>query len=407
MLAGSDAMPLRKPVVVYLDNQDYSNMANERRHVNEPDLPALLEALRAFKESGQVKFVFSAVGVAEALPIKRSDVELSLRQIRLLKELCGDNALINYGRLLTAEVARLKNDHSAPVQALAGKFDWLPAGLERELCAPTNSKSVREEAIGLLQSQKANARTFSMALPATIRLIREARLKNRQERIAKGEFFYIQPRFHEVMLRAAVGEASAAEKTSAFLESWNDLEWVIGLYDRLPDLADWYRKIVREPNEMMATGMRKFVDVMDGQPMPHRWKAQGWRLLSDELLLRLVSSTEPHESATSQRMSAERIRNRCPGICAQADVTYSFVWSYIAGTAKKEIPNSAAADAMHAAYAPYVDVFRADRSMAPHVATAVQGIGTRVVGDRRALVGVIKEILLERHANDVASKIAP
>lgn len=393
--------------MVYLDSQDYSNMANENRHANEPDLPVLLEALRTFKESGKVKFVFSAVGVAEALPIKPSDVGLSLRQIRLLRELCGDNALINYVSLLTDEVARLKNDHAAPVQALAGKFDWLPAGLEQELCAHTISKTIREEAIGLLKSQKANARTVSMALPATVRIVREAHLKIRKERIAKGEFFYIKPRFHEVMLRASVGEASAAEKTSAFLESWNDLEWVVGLYDRLPDLADWYRKIVREPNEIMATGMRKFVDVMDGQPMPHKWKTQGWRLLSDELLLRLVTSTEPHKCATSQRMSTERIRKMCPGICAQADVTYSFVWSYIAGSAKKEIPNSAAADAMHAAYAPYVDIFRTDRSMAPHIATAVQGLGTRVVGDRRALVGVINEMLLERHANDVAPKIAP
>ena len=53
-------------------------------------------------------------------------------------------------------------------------------------------------------------------------------------------------------------------------------------------------------------------------------------------------------------------------------------------------------DAMHAMYAPYVDVFRADSFMAPHVNRCVQRHSTIVVSKLDELVTSIGEVLKSR-----------
>jgi hypothetical protein len=52
------------------------------------------------------------------------------------------------------------------------------------------------------------------------------------------------------------------------------------------------------------------------------------------------------------------------------------------------------ADALHAFYAPYVSIFRADNYMAPHIAKHVKQYGTRVVPKLRDLPGEIAAALL-------------
>ena len=60
--------------------------------------------------------------------------------------------------------------------------------------------------------------------------------------------------------------------------------------------------------------------------------------------------------------------------------------------------DSQAVDAMHAAYAPYVNVFRADRYMAPHIDKQVKQFGTRVVNKLEDVPAVLSELILQRAA---------
>lgn len=389
-----------KPVLVYLDNQDYSNMANLTRHINEPDLPFLLEALRELKASANVKFVFSAVSVAEALPMKAADVDLSKKQVKMLRELCEDHALVNYANLVAAELKNLHKGDSSSIRVLTGEFEWMPSILERQFNLPSNAKSIEEEANELLMKTCSTDPKMRLeALPLAMRLVREAHLTQRQGRIDRGDFSYVQRRFHNVLLRLAVGEASAAEKRSAILESWNDLEWIVGLYDKHPELVDWYRDVVRTPNASAAAALRKFVAAMEGQTIPEQWRNGGWEHMRDKFIVGTVCAMSRELGIPNDHFAIENIRRHCPGICAEAGVQFSFAWSYIAGGAKKEISNSAAADAMHAAYGPYVDIFRTDRSMTPHVTQSLEGSKTRVVGDRHKLIQAIQESLRERQVD--------
>jgi hypothetical protein len=388
-------MPI-EPVLVYLDNQDFSNMANSNRHVNEPDLPVLLDQLREFRDSGNVKFVFSGVGVAEALPMGPGDLQLSIRHVRLLRELCGDNALISDLRLKELELGNLQRRTTDTIEVLAGKFDWMPPNLERELGIRSDAKSVEDQAKELLTASGMNARLQVEALPMTARMLRDGLLKRRQERIDAGDFRHLQSRFHDIVLRAAVGEASMEEKRTAFLESWNDLEWIVGFYDNLPELVDWYRDLVRKPSSWAAEALRTLVVLLQGREMPQEMGRKGWKGLRDVHLMQIEAALATSVGLPHGHFQPEEFLRHCPGISAEAGVLYSFVWTYLAGAAKKEIPNSAAADAMHAVYAPYVDIFRTDRSMAPHVTQALEGMGTRVIGSRRLLAEAITELLRSR-----------
>lgn len=389
----------KKPLVVYLDNQDYSNMANPNRHANEPDLPVLLAACRAFKATGRVKFVFSAVNVAEALPMSAADVDVSRRQVQLIRELCGEHALVNYYVLVLAELQNLGKQPTEPVQAIRRPHDWMPAAMHRELASVAQPHDVvdREATriVDMASGSNMGADVRSAAIDHLRPIVRKMLLEQRQTRIDSGEFFYLKPEYRDMILRSAVGEASSEERTAAYVNSWNDLEWIVGLYELTPHISDWFRDVVRNQNSGIASALRRLVARMDGQPVPDTWKSGGWNRMRDNYLLDTVRAACEAFGMRPQPLTSTLIKERCPGFTAEAEVVWSLAWSYLAGGMKKEILNSSAADAMQAIYAPYVDVFRADKSMAPHVARAVTNHRTVVVGDRRELIGIINKHLLE------------
>lgn len=394
MNAGKQVSPTR-PVVVYLDNQDYSVLANPKRHIAEPGLPSLLAELRTLKDTGTVKFVFSDVGVAEALPMRLEDVDLSMSQVGLLKELCGDHAAIAYSQLVRKEIVSLHDHDSTPIQVFTGRYGWLPPGLEQLLDQPTSTKTLRTQAMELLATQRLDRRSAKRILPMVVKQIREHHLAARKERIARGEF-HVLPKFHDVLLRASVGEATAAEKKTAFLESWTDLEWIVGKYAQQSEVVNWFRDSVRSQNITGGQALRRFADAMAEQDIPASWRDGGMDKIRDEYLTNLVAAASTVFDLPAKRFPIEEIRTYCPGLSAQAVVYFSFAWAHIASRAKKDISDSTAADAMHSVYAPYVDVFRTDKAMAPHVQRSLADAGTQVVRLRKDLSTTIRRLLLER-----------
>ena len=394
MNAGKRVSPTR-PVVVYLDNQDYSVLANPKRHIAEPELPSLLAELRTLRETGSVKFVFSDVGVAEALPIRLEDVDLSMNQVRLLQELCGDHALITYGRLVREELLQVHQLDATPIQVLGGKYGWLPPGLERLWEQSANEKTLKARALELLAGEGLDQKSMRERLPIAEKRLRQHLLTQRKARIDRGEF-HVLPKFQDVLLRAAVGEATAAEKKAAFLESWTDLEWLVSKHCQQPEVVNWFRDSVRSQNISGGQALRRFANTMVGRDIPASWRDGGMDSIRDEYLTELVVAASTVFDLPEKRFPIEDIRRYCPGLSAQAGVYFSFAWAHIASRAKKEISDSAAADAMHSVYAPYVDVFRTDKAMAPHVQRSLADAGTQVVRLRKDLSTTIRRLLLER-----------
>lgn len=390
----SMCMPI-SPIIVYLDNQDYSKLADTRLHAKEPDLPHLLSELRDLEHSGKVVFAFSGVSVAEAFPDKPSDIKLAQARVELLKELCEDHALPSYGLLARREVERLhrRRDDGRPVFSDASA--WLPQDLVSELAGSFQNASATQQAAAAMKMKGMNPdrdrRMHSMLTSA----IRVQLRQQRQLKIDAGDFYTIKPEFHETLLNLACGDATAADRSAALLGSWCDPTWVLSLHDRIPDLPNWLRNGMRKPHESAAAALKRFVSTMHGSAVLQSWKHGGWDKVIDDQILDLVPSIAEVYGIDLEDFGRGDVTLHCPGLTVERSTFMYLAWSYIAGGNQTEIEPNSPGDAMHAAYAPYVDVFRTDSAMAPHVKKALARTTstTKVVSDRRQLVSQIRTLI--------------
>ena len=89
--------------------------------------------------------------------------------------------------------------------------------------------------------------------------------------------------------------------------------------------------------------------------------------------------------------TASQIDATCPGLSVAAR---SLCWAWWTSTTKAPRKPEASdfPDAMHAVYAPYVDIFRADGFMAPHITKQARNYPVSIVPK----LSQIKQIILRR-----------
>ena len=118
-----------------------------------------------------------------------------------------------------------------------------------------------------------------------------------------------------------------------------------------------------------------------------------WQEMEERQLMDITQSLANASGIELAKFSAKDIGTFCPGITAGVRSLYSSVWANV-GEGRKEKPsNSQPVDALHAFYAPYVQVFRADRFMAPHIQKQVKSAGTIVVPLLSQLVETLEKRL--------------
>jgi hypothetical protein len=92
----------------------------------------------------------------------------------------------------------------------------------------------------------------------------------------------------------------------------------------------------------------------------------------------------------SAKLDIALVDTHCPGISTAIRSLHS-AWRSITFENPRKPKESDFVDALHAAYAPYVDVFRADGFMANHVAKQVARFGTTVVPKLSSLPEVLRQ----------------
>lgn len=171
--------------------------------------------------------------------------------------------------------------------------------------------------------------------------------------------------------------------------------------------------IVRKPGRELGEGIRKLVDAsiqwastlrengLDSDPTGrHGEISRRWMEMQGKQLVTIVRSAADAQNLILGAITPEDVDKRCPGISATVRALYSSAWENVAGSRKEEPSDSQPVDALHAMYAPYVRVFRADRFMAPHIQKQVNRYGTIVVPRLAQLVGVL-ESEIQRNASNL------
>lgn len=395
-------------ITVYLDSQDYSVLSEENLKLDLAQIKALLLQMAA---SGEVRFVFSSVVVCEAAPTGEQAVNYAIKRGALISQLCQGNALVDPARLLEAEIRALAARNLTPREAVIGARDWFPM-IEFDDPTPLSEAMLEQlkadpmyQAMTRPQRREAERRIFKKGglRPEILRTIEAATGQVYIEAIlAKVPVERSQA---EVFGRYALCRATKEEATEAMRASIRDPAWLMRWFTENPALAIPIGDIVREPGKTLGTAMRSQVEWAnnlkategfdDGksmwEQMPFSKKAE-WEDNANRLVLGVVERIGAHLPIQFDHPATLKdVARSCPGLDATARAMQSSIWDNLGGS-RKELPSdSQFPDAMHAMYAPYVDIFRADSYMAPHIRNQVKRHGTQVVAKLRDLPAAINE----------------
>jgi hypothetical protein len=210
--------------------------------------------------------------------------------------------------------------------------------------------------------------------------------------------------YAEMMARYSLGRATENEFTEALLGSLRDPRWMMKWFTTNHAISSPIADIVRKPGRELGELLRKLADAslrwastlresgFDCDPTGKRGEiSRRWAEMQDKLLVELVRRAADAKNITLDTFTPEDVDRHCPGVSATVRALYSSVWENVAGARKEEPSDSQPVDALHAMYAPYVRVFRADRFMAPHIQKQVNRHGTIVVPRLAHLVEVLEK----------------
>jgi hypothetical protein len=222
----------------------------------------------------------------------------------------------------------------------------------------------------------------------------------------------MKPEDAEMVVRFWLGRATEAEFDKALNESLRDPQHMMKWFTTNHALASPISDIVRRPGRELGAHLRELVALavrhaallkeggMDTAPTGRDGEIlRRWEKQQDNQLINLVQRAAQAKGISLKNVIPKDIDKFCPGISATIRSLYSSAWDNVAAGRKEEPSDSQPVDALHAMYAPYVCVFRADRYMAPHIQKQVKRHGTIVVSRLSDLVQTLSREVAGLQAN--------
>lgn len=399
---------------VYLDSQDYSSLSGEALS---PPLALVKRQLLDCAQSGRVAFYFSAVAVCEAAPTGSHAVSYAIRRGDLLSDLCGGNALIDAGSLLRSEVLQLLSKGQRTFSAYAVDGRWFP---RIELGAPPSletqlSEVVAEEAHARgLPRQQRRALARRLMKKGQVRQSVRSSIETLDTAGVVREFcakYPMKPQLVEPLRQYSQGKGRREDAEAALEDSLRDPRWLMRWFAGNPSLAVPISEMVRAPGRSVGAQSRQYVQSIeayrnemsssgDSLAGDEHLSKSNWQTSADSMVVGLAARFAKHEDVDLNPLPIPAdVAKYCPGLDAAVRSMASSMWDNIGGSRKEQPSDSQFPDALHAIYGPYVDVFRADAFMAPHIRRQVESHGTVVVSKLMQLPAAIELRLAENGAH--------
>jgi hypothetical protein len=399
-----------QPVRVYLDSSDFSVLSNPKGCTEE--LSGVLAQLKQWVSENRIVCCFSGTHLCEMAPLDVAYSDAAESRASLLVDLCGHNALISQDRLFASELKNtLKLVAQLPV-AHSPVGNWYPGGIEFVL--PINKLEIAAEIQDVIEGSGMNRTERRAAKRKALKggkprptmhaaILTNARSGSLDEILEK---YPMRPEDARVLSRYVVGDASAQDATIAFEASLRDPRWMMQWLGKNGALLNQFTTWIRGPAASMQIHLNDMVqksasvrrcDADFGTTFADSlFSSSEWLALQDKLLhgiaVRMSKELLSHDAS---ELSVSSIDKDCPGLSVGIRSLHSAWW-----TTTSQRPRwpklSDFPDGLHAMYAPYVDIFRADAFMAPHIAKVCDRFGTKVVSKLTQLPSAIQAFLSNR-----------
>lgn len=383
-----------RAIRIYLDSSDYSVLSDPRRCTG--TFASILHQLRSIRDEGLATFHFSGILLSEMAPLDPEFTDAAQRRADLLVELCGQNCLISQDRLFAGELRFAGQDTDDPPSIYSSSGEWYPEGIAEispigAVAMATNIKeAISDFGLGRKARREAERKALKGGKPRPAvqsSLIANARAGSLDEIL---QIYPMRPDDARILGRFVVGDATAAQAAAAFEGSLRDPRWMMQWFERhhskLSHFIEWTRgpaaSMILNLNDLAehAATLRR-MDLERGTSMAASiLSSKGWSTQQDELLLR-VSKRICKEllGFDNPNLSPKLIDEKCAGISVGIRSLHSAWWTTTSKT-PRPAKLSDFPDALHAMYAPYVDIFRADSFMAPYIDKNASRFGTTTIG---------------------------
>lgn len=348
-------------------------------------------------------------------PLKARHARAATDRANLLVALCGQNALISFDRLVQSELANLASSGSAGVQPLSRSGDWYPelsgfiSPVQWADTASAIDAEIKARGLNREQRRKLKRALFKESGPTPAMrawLATQAEVGDLSDIL---RLYPMRPQDAKTLARYTLGQASKESAEAAFCSSLRDPRWMMQWFaahsDKLTPVTEWLRSPARDVIESFrraasaAQAVYQLESRCDGRFESDLLTNRGWREAQDRLLLdvanRLLARSLP---ASAPATNVELVDSHCPGLASATRSIHSALRDSI-GPKPRVLQESDFIDAVHAMYAPYVSIFRADRYMSVHVQRSVDRYRTTVVSRLLELPARIARAISDRDAS--------
>lgn len=398
------------PLRVYLDSSDLSNLSDATGSAK--GLVAIRERLRGWIDEGRIICCFSGIHLSEAAPLQPTYANAAERRANLLVDLCGKNALLSLDRLVCAEIRYAVGLRQTLPDIYSASGEWYPEGVVD--ISPVGALTLAVELKDAIRKLPLNRKSRRLA---TAKALKHGRVRadmrphmvNYAREFSLDEILEQYPMREDdarVLARYAVGDATKAEAEHAFVASLQDPRWMMRWFERHHDRLVRFVEWARSPAKSLVESLKPLAE--HAAQLHHDDEAAGtsvaakllssskWESWQDELLVGVVTTIANRVGISiPSDLSAEIVDAHCPGVSTGVRCLHSAWRPSVARTPRRARPSDFV-DALHAMYAPYVDIFRTDSFMAPVVSKFAARFGTQVVGKLVDLPATIERAIMAR-----------
>ena len=357
-------------IVVYLDSQDYSKLSDTR--ISNERLRSVAAELKELAKSPKVKFAYSCLHISESASTSADYSFLAEQRADFLATLCGRNALISIDRLIAAELAKLSFADASPCKVLTPDGTWFP--ILGDVLADAEKGAAMHEAERNIQQSNANRANRRAAK----RFLQARTSKSAPHLVSAIQKMYpMSSQCARLFERFVMGRCDKAALETAFLDTLRDtrylMRWFAQHYEEMGPVVNWIRWPALEWKKNMETAVDTAKEFQKFEPRLLTQKH--WKRVTDISFVSLVQQRLPMSNISE--IDLPRLEVRCPGLSTFIRTFYASILNSIIG--HRHLQTSDFPDMLHAMYAPYVSVYRADDYMAPIIQKHVSRFGTTVV----------------------------
>lgn len=374
-----------KPLQVYLDNADYSNLA---RHKNDQNISRQYQSLRQFVEQGRIQIRYSGVTLLESAHIKLEDKDYAVERAGVIEILCGGRTLIAPPQLHRQEVENtVRGRRTQRADVYRDSHEWMfdPAEISsgiqnaaldiayERMGASTRAerRRIKKQAFkkGKLRVPPADqspqlSRHLSASLHSQYPFLPQTNFESLVSRLLRGEL--TSEEFGDQMAETVMAPVPF---TQHFYDAWRASpsipdDFLRSQGGKLVNMIEYYRAELSNLFELdEKLGKSKREAKQQVKSIMNEWQDRRGRFL------RTIYARDYAQRFGEDEVSiGDILEATTPGDLPSIDLGLQLGWQFAIQRAQDSSASLSASDGtdlFHANYFPYVDVFRADKRMRP------------------------------------------